>query len=382
MRKICIVITARASYSRIKSVLTAIQNHGALELQLIVTGSALLSRFGSILPYLEAEGFPVDAVISNLLDVESLTASAKTTGLAVIELSTCFANLRPDMVVTIADRFETIATAIAAVNMNIPLVHIQGGEVSGNVDDKIRNAVTQMADLHLVATKEAERRLIGKGIPAGRIHRTGCPSIDLLTGHTRTALSPPIRHAMAMSGVDVRKRFLVVLQHPVTTESEHSKWQIENTLEAVEILNIPAVWFCPNADPGTFGMLQSIDDFRQQKPHARIHFLGNIDSAHFIQLLKDCVCLVGNSSVGIRECSALGTPVVNIGKRQCGRERGFNVLDCVPETGAIISAVRYQLAHGPHEPVSIYGDGHAGEKIAHLLADAPIILEKHILPAL
>ncbi|SEJ43831.1 UDP-N-acetylglucosamine 2-epimerase/UDP-N-acetyl-D-glucosamine 2-epimerase, UDP-hydrolysing,TIGR03568 [Dyadobacter sp. SG02] len=381
MRKICVVITARASYSRIKTVLTAIQAHPRLDLQIVVTGSALVDRFGNIIPYLEAEALPVSAIIPNLLDVESDTASAKTTGLAVIELATFFANHRPDVVVTVADRFETIATAIAAVNMNIPLAHIQGGEMTGNIDDRIRNSISQLADLHFVATENARARLIHMGLSPQKVFYTGCPSIDLLHRYKDRDFDPYEIYGGVGSEPDLDQPYLVVLQHPVTTETGHSKWQIGNTLHAIAALNIPSVWFWPNADPGTAGTAQGIRAFREQHPELPFHFFKNMESAHFIRLLKNCACFVGNSSVGIRECSALGVPAVNIGSRQRGRERGPNVMDCIPDTEAIISAVRHQLTHGPYPPVTLYGKGHAGERIAEQLANIPFILKKHLLPA-
>nr|WP_295926194.1 UDP-N-acetylglucosamine 2-epimerase [uncultured Dyadobacter sp.] len=382
MRKICIVITARASYSRIKTVLEAIKAHPSLDYQIVVTSSALLGRFGNIIPHLRAAGFEIAGSIANLMEVESLTSSAKTTGLAVIELATFFANHRPDMVITIADRFETIATAIAAINMNVPLVHIQGGEVTGSIDDKIRNGVTQLADLHFVATEQSKKHLIGRGIPPARIHCTGCPSIDLVHHHEPIHFDPYDTYGGVGAKPDLHFPYLVVLQHPVTTEAEHSRWQIECTLEAIEALKISTIWFWPNADPGSTGISQGIRAFRERNVKAPVHFFKHMESAHFLALLKKCACLIGNSSVGIREGSSMGIPVVNIGSRQCGRERSTNVVDCKPETGSIISAVRYQLAHGPYEPVHLYGNGDAGTKIARLLATTPLIVEKHVLPAL
>jgi len=381
MRKICVVITARASYSRIKTVLTAIKAHPRLDLQIVVTGSALVDRFGNIIPHLEAEGLPVSAIIPNLLDVESDAASAKTTGLAVIELATYFTNHRPDVVVTVADRFETIATAIVAVNMNIPLAHIQGGEITGNIDDRIRNSISQLADLHFVATENARVRLIHMGLSPQKVFYTGCPSIDLVQGHKDRHFNPYETYGGVGARPDLAQPYLIVLQHPVTTEAGHSKWQIGNTLQAIAALNIPSLWFWPNADPGTAGTAQGIRAFREQHPELPFHFFKNMKSQHFIQLLKNCACFVGNSSVGIRECSALGVPAVNIGSRQRGRERGPNVTDCIPDTEAIVSAVRHQLAHGHYPPVTLYGRGNAGERIAEQLATIPFILKKHLLPA-
>lgn len=381
MRKICVVITARASYSRIKTVLTAIQSHPKLALQIVVTGSALVDRFGNIIPYLEAENLPVSAIIPNLLDVESATASAKTTGLAIIELATFFANHRPDVVVTVADRFETIATAIAAVNMNIPLAHIQGGEITGNIDDRIRNSISQLADLHFVATENARARLIRMGLSPQKVHYTGCPSIDLVHEHRDANFNPYEIYGGVGSQPDLNAPYFIALQHPVTTETGHSKWQIDNTLHALMALNIPCIWFWPNADPGSAGTAQGIRAFREQHPDLPFHFFKNMESRHFIQLLKNCACFVGNSSVGIRECSALGIPAVNIGSRQRGRERGPNVVDCIPDTEEIVSVVRRQLAHGHYPPVTLYGRGDAGERIAGQLATIPFILKKHLLPA-
>lgn len=381
MRKICVVITARASYSRIKTVLTAIQAHPRLTLQIVVTGSALVERFGNITPHLEAENLPVSAIIPNLLDVENTTASAKTTGLAVIELATFFANRRPDLVVTVADRYETIATAIAAVNMNIPLAHVQGGETTGNIDDRIRNSISQLADLHFVATENARDRLVRMGLSRQKVHCTGCPSIDLVYRHKDFYFNPYESYGGVGTQPDLNAPYLVVLQHPVTTETGHSKWQIGNTLHAIAALDMPSIWFWPNADPGTAGTAQGIRAFREQHPDLPFHFFKNMESSHFIQLLKNCAAFVGNSSVGIRECSALGVPAVNIGSRQRGRERGPNVLDCLPDTEAIASAVQHQLAHGHYQQVTLYGRGDAGERIAEQLATVPLILKKHLLPA-
>lgn len=381
MRKICVVITARASYSRIKTVLTAIEAHPLLVLQIVVTGSALVERFGNIIPYLEADGLPVSAIIPNLMDVENTTASAKTTGLAVIELATFFANHRPDVVVTVADRFETIATAIAAVNMNIPLAHVQGGEITGNIDDRIRNSVSQLADLHFVATESARNRLVRMGLPSRKIHCTGCPSIDLVQRHRDFDFNPYETYGGVGSQPDLNAPYLVVLQHPVTTETGHSKWQIDHTLRAISALNMPSIWFWPNADPGTAGTAQGIRSFREQHPGLPFHFFKNMESSDFIQLLKKCAAFVGNSSVGIRECSALGIPAVNIGSRQRGRERGPNVLDCLPDAEAIASAIQSQLAHGHYPGVALYGNGDAGNRIAEQLATIPFILKKHLFPA-
>ena len=192
-RKICVVVTARPSYSRIKTALTAIQNHPDLELQLVIAGSALLDRYGNAVDFIERDGFPIAAQVFRVLEGENPTTMAKTTGLGVMELTNVFYNLQPDAVITIADRFETIATSIAASYQNIPLVHVQGGEVTGSIDEKVRHANTKLADLHLVCTADARERVIKLGEDPEKVIDTGCPSSDLaktVTENTKLNFDP------------------------------------------------------------------------------------------------------------------------------------------------------------------------------------------------
>src|SRR3982751_6798197 len=177
MRKVCVVVTARPSYSRIKTALRAIQQHPDLELQLVVAASALLDRYGTAVNYIEGDGFPIAARVYMVLEGENPASMAKTTGLGMLELATVFDNLKPDIVVTVADRLETLATAVAASYMNIPVVHVQGGEVTGSIDEKVRHAVTKLADLHLVSTRGAGENVKRMGEETRKVFVTGCPSI-------------------------------------------------------------------------------------------------------------------------------------------------------------------------------------------------------------
>ena len=178
-RKICVVVTARPSYSRVKSALTAIKQHPKLELQLVIAGSALLGRYGNAVDFIEKDGFEIAEKVFMVLEGENVTSMAKTTGLGIMELANVIFKLQPDAVVTIADRFETIATSIAAAYQNIPLVHLQGGEVTGNIDEKVRHANTKLADIHLVASEDAKKRVLKMGEDPTKVFNTGCPSIDL-----------------------------------------------------------------------------------------------------------------------------------------------------------------------------------------------------------
>ena len=219
-RKICVVITARPSYARVKTALQAIKDHPKLELQLVLAGSSLLDRYGSAYKVIENDGFEVIEKIYNILEGETPSSMAKTTGLAIMELSTTFANLKPDVVVTIADRFETIATSIAASYQNIPLAHIQGGEVTGNIDEKVRHANTKLSDIHLVASEDAKQRVIKMGENPDYVINTGCPSMDLakeVLENPKFDFDPLVKYGGVGSEINWKDGYLVVMQHPVTT---------------------------------------------------------------------------------------------------------------------------------------------------------------------
>lgn len=381
-RKICVVITARPSYSRIKTALHAIKHHPDLELQLVVSASALLDRYGSSVNYIEEDGFTISAKVFNVLEGENLTVAAKTTGIGIIELSTIFYNIRPDIVVTIADRFETMATAIAASYMNIPLAHVQGGEVTGNIDEKVRHSITKLADYHFVASDDAFERVVKMGEDPKFVFNTGCPSMDI----AREVLQNPVLNfdpVEKYKGVGLPQEafengYLVVMQHPVTTEFSESKHQITETLDAILELNIPTYWFWPNVDAGSDGTSTGIRIYREQNENMPIRFFKNMKSDDFLRLLSNTKCLIGNSSVGIRECCFLGVPVVNVGSRQNRRFRGPNVRDTGYRKDEIVDAVRGWINSERPQPNDHYGKGNAGGQIAQLLSSLPLQFHKTI----
>ncbi len=380
-RKICVVITARPSYSRIKTALKAIQNHPELELQLVIAASALLDRYGSAVNYIEADGFEIAAKVFNILEGENLTAAAKTTGIGILELSTVFDNLSPDIVVTVADRFETMATAIAASYMNIPLAHIQGGEVTGNIDEKVRHAITKLADYHLVASEGAKERVLKLGENPEFVVNTGCPSIDIaaeVAASPEFNFNPITKYGGVGAKVDFHGKYIVVMQHPVTNEYSQSRLHIGETLAAINELKIPTFWFWPNVDAGSDGTSKGIRSFREKYSPEHIHFFKNMEPADFLRLLINSSCLIGNSSVGIRECAYLGVPVVNIGSRQNRRDRGNNVLDVDYKQEEIKTAIKHWLDASRPEPSMVYGGGDAGKKIADLLSQFSLTFHKTI----
>jgi UDP-hydrolysing UDP-N-acetyl-D-glucosamine 2-epimerase len=367
VRKICVVITARPSYSRIRSALEALKARGDIELQVVAAASALLDRYGSVVDEIERDGFEIASKVYMVLEGEQPSTMAKTTGIGMIELATALDNLQPDFVVTIADRHETLATAVAAAYMNIPLVHIQGGEVTGSIDEKVRHAITKLSDYHLVSTERARERVVRMGEDPETVIVTGCPSIDLAVGVLESPtldFDPMQKYGGVGASVDLSNGYLVVLQHSVTTEHQLARKHVQETLHAAANSGIPTLWFWPNPDAGSDGTSRGIRAFRESHDPTNLHFFKNMAPVDFLRVLYHSSCLVGNSSAGIRECSFLGVPVVNIGGRQEGRDRGRNVVDVDYDRGAIADAIRQQIAHGRYPSDSLYGDGAAGPRIA------------------
>lgn len=382
-RRIAVVLTNRASYARIKSTLIAIKEAPGLELQLIAAASLLLDKYGSAINVLQRDGFTPAAKVYMVLEGENPVTMAKTTGIGITELATIFDNLRPDFVLTVADRYETVATAIASAYLNLPLVHVQGGEITGSVDEKVRHAITKFSNYHFVSTRESVQRVIAMGEPADTVFLTGCPSIDLAAAVTaegrRLTFDPFVKHLGLGPSVSLEPGgYAIVMQHPVTTQYDQATAQILPTLAAVGRLGVPVLWFWPNVDAGSDGISKAIRMYREAHRPTHIHFFKNMPPEDFLALVNCAGCIVGNSSVAIREASYFGTPAVNIGDRQSGRERGPNVIDVGHDAAAIAAAVAAQLAHGPYPTSSLYGDGHAGARMAELLKTIAPTVEKRL----
>lgn len=379
-RKVCVVVASRANYARIKTALEAVRDHPELELQLVAGASLVLERFGNALEVLTMDGFAPDATIRFIIEGETPATMAKSTGLGLLELPTVFELLQPDVVVTVADRFETIATAVAASYMNIPVAHTQGGEVSGSIDESVRHAVTKLAHVHFPATELAKQRVIAMGEDPAWVFNVGCPSIDLVA-RTDLGLRRDVLEQFGGTGepVDPEQPFLLVMQHPVTTEYGQGLDQINQTLEAVGELGMQTLVFWPNVDAGSEDVAKGIRIFRELGQAHGFRFFRNLPPEMFVKLMAHCSCMVGNSSAALREGSFLGTPAVTVGSRQQGRERGLNLVDVEHDRAAIVDAIRDQLAHGPYERSSLFGDGTAGTKIADKLAEVRPSVQKKLL---
>jgi UDP-hydrolysing UDP-N-acetyl-D-glucosamine 2-epimerase len=378
-RKICIVVNSRANYGRIKSVMRAVQEHPNLELQLIIGASALLYRFGNVADLIRSDGFEASATVYSIVEGETPTTMAKSTGMAIMELATQFENIKPDIALTVADRFETMATAVAASYMNIPLAHTQGGEVTGNIDESVRHAVTKLSHLHFPATAQAADYLVRMGEEPATVHYTGCPAIDLVAGLDLT-LPPDIftRYKGVGADLDPAKPYLVVLQHPVTSEYGSGFDQINATLQAVESIGMQTAWLWPNVDAGSDDISKGLRMYREEKSPDWLHMYRNFSAEDYARLINSAQCLVGNSSSALREGAYLGVPAVNIGNRQQGREHGANVVHIANDADAIAAAITSQIAKGRHPSSELFGDGTAGGKIADILANAEITIQKRL----
>ena len=384
-RRIAVVVTARPSYARVKTVLRAIQEHPNLELQLVVAASALLERYGNVTEVMRDDGFEPSMEVHMVVEGETPLTSTKTVGLGIVEMSNVLHHLKPHAVISVADRYETITTAISAAYMNIPVAHVQGGEVTGSIDEKVRHAVTKLSDLHFVSNKNAGERVLKMGERKERIYVTGCPSIDLAAAVQCREDAAKLRklvefHVSRGVGepVDPNSDYIICMQHPVTYEWLDAAQQVNCTLRAIQESGVPCFWFWPNVDAGSDLTSKAIRMFREQNEVKTIHFLRNMPPEVFLYLLAKSKCIVGNSSTGICEAAFLGVPAINIGSRQAGRDCGRNVVHIGHSVREIADALHKHLAHGPFEGDAVYGDGKAGQRIADLLAVEQLPTEKKL----
>lgn len=378
-RNICVVVASRANYGRVKYLLKAIESHPDLNLQLIVGASTLLERFGKAIDVIRSDGFEPVRSIHYIIEGENLVTQAKSTGLGIVELSSAFQDLEPHMVVTVADRFETMATAIAASYLNIPLVHLQGGEVSGNIDDRVRHAITKLSDFHFVATKMSMKRVISMGESKERVYNFGCPAMDILANEDLSLSNGSMNTNNKGVGmpVDWENPYILMLQHPVTTSYGKGFFQIKETLKALKsFTNIQKVVLWPNSDAGSDSVAKGIRNFREK--HERdinFHFFKNFSPETYARVLNNTICAVGNSSSFLREGAYLGVPAVIVGDRQRNREHGKNILFSEYDAEMIKSKISRQITHGRYESDPIFGKGNAGKKIANEMAKISLALK-------
>ena len=378
-RKICFVITSKIHYGRSKLILQELKKRKDIELQIVVAASALLDTYGNVLEYLARDHFHVNDKIMMTLEGGNTVAMAKTAGLGVMEFATAFDNLKPDVVVVRGDRYEVLSAAAASSYLNIPVAHIEGGDVTGTIDESVRHSITKLSHIHFPTNKISKERVIRMGEDSKYVFDVGASDIEFVAKNNFKVSEKLINYLGVGDIIDIDKPFLIVMQHPVTSEVGKNRKHIEQTLQAVHELKIPTIWFWPNVDAGTDEISKGIRSFREDENPQHMRFLKYLPPEQFIGLLKKSACLVGNSSAGIKECSYLGVPVVNIGTRQNGRMRAKNVVDVEYNKSAIKQAIKKQLAHGSYKKSEIYYKEGTSKKIAQALAKVKLYSQKKFI---
>jgi len=368
-KNICVFISNRANYSSIKCVLQKIKINKKLNLQLILGSGAILDKYGAVSALIKKDGFNSNFELNILVQGSTPETMTKTAGLALIELSTILKKIKPDIAIVVGDRYENMSFAMAAAYMNIKIIHTMGGEVSGTIDESIRHAITKFSHIHFTASKDAYKRVIKMGENPKNVFQVGCPRIDLVKQVLKkknTNLSNIFESGVGEK-FDINEPFLIVSQHPVTTEYKYANQQILETLKAVNKTNLPAIVLWPNPDAGSEDIARGIRRWRELGLAKKMHFFKNIEIEKYIHLLNKTVCLVGNSSSGIREGAFIGVPVVNIGTRQNKRLRGKNVIDVNCNHKDIYRAILKQIKIKKYKKENIYGSGNASKKIVDIL---------------
>jgi len=369
-RKIAVVTTSRADYSHLYWPLHDLSRHPGVDLKLIVMGPHLSPEFGHTVREIERDGLDIAARIECLLSSDTDIGMAKTIGVATLSLADCLGQMRPDLILLIADRYEMLAPAAVALALRIPIAHIEGGEISeGAIDDAVRHALTKMSHVHFTSTFEARDRVIAMGEEEWRVHRAGAPSIDNLCRNTlltREQLETQLQ-------IDLSKPSVVVAYHPVTIVRDTTQ-EADALFAALAEISGQILFCYPNADAGGRELIARTEQFLAQRPDARIFV--NLAALAYWSLLRHADVMIGNSSSGIMETPSFALPTVNVGMRQQGRERARNILDAAPEKSDIlakIAAARSEQFRRSLEGMqNPYGDGRASEKILSVLTSVPL----------
>lgn len=377
-RKVCVVLVDRANYGRLKPVMSAIQRQPALELQVLAAGTMVLERFQQPVNVVRADGFPVVGEVYMELEGSTPTTMAKSVGFGIVEFCNEFQRLKPDVVLLIGDRYEALSAAIAAAYMNLTIVHIQGGEVSGSVDESARHAISKFAHFHYPSTKRSAEFLVRMGERPDTILGAGCPSSDIARQMDRALTGDIVNRRGSGAEIDVQKPFLLVLFHPTTTEFGGERVQMEAVLAAIAAVQRPTLLLWPNIDAGSDHISKAIRTFRDRHRPDWLRTITNLTPEDYLRVLANTACAVGNSSSFVRDAGYFGAPVVLVGNRQEGREHDHHVIESRPDPQEIEQTLRKQLAHGRYPPSTLYGDGFVADRIAEKLVTLQPYVQKRL----
>ena len=369
LRKVCVVLVDRANYGRMKPVMEAIKKHSKLQLQIVCTGTMLLERFGEASKIVENDDFCIDSKIFVELEGSLPSTMAKSIGIAMLEFATEFQRLDPDVVLLIGDRYEALAAAITAAYMNILITHVQGGEVSGSIDESARHAISKFAQFHFPATERASQFLMKMGERPETVLGIGCPSSDIAAEMPLMLSDESINAGGGGCFINAAEPYLLVVFHPVTTEYGGENTQIDTLLASLERINMQTLFLWPNIDAGSDHISKQVRRFRdREETQSWFRNATNFPPEEYLRILANAAGAIGNSSSFVRDAGYFGTPVVLVGSRQDGRETDKHVRRVPPQIEKIEDAIRERLSHGRYPPSSLYGDGKVSGRIASALS--------------
>ncbi|MGF1765945.1 UDP-N-acetylglucosamine 2-epimerase [Enterovibrio makurazakiensis] len=376
MRKILAILVDRANYGRMKPVLSEIMADDGLELEVLCTGTMLLPRFGNVVDIVEKDGFPVTSRVYMEIEGSNPTTMSKSIGLGIVQFSTEFDRIKPDFILLIGDRYEALSASISAAYMNLPIAHIQGGEVSGSIDESCRHAITKFSHLHFPSTQRAADYIVKMGEAKNSVFNVGCPAGDYILS-LADDLAPEDIEGGIGARIDLDKPYLLVIFHPVTTHKD-TRYEVEEILAALADIGMQTIWLWPNVDAGSDRISSAIRSFRENNDTSWLYLIKNFKPEVFQKVLKGATCAVGNSSSFIRDSTFSGVPVVLVGDRQVGRERGQNLIEADFSRSSIHDKIEHQIQHGRYENCNIYGDGKASNRIVRILKDFEPNIQKTI----
>jgi UDP-hydrolysing UDP-N-acetyl-D-glucosamine 2-epimerase len=360
-KRIACILINRSNYARLKPVLEILRDNPKVDLKLICSGTMPHHQYGKAIEEVQADGFTVQEVIYNELLGSNLNTMAKSIGVGLIDYATAFDRLKPDFVLLIGDRYEALGVAVAATVQNICLIHVQGGEVTGTIDESIRHSITKMAHYHFPATEKARERILAMGEDPKTVFMYGCPFVDVIARADKK-LPSYLNELGVGKRIDFTRPYILCVFHPVTTEYGTAEANMSEVLQALHRLNEQVVMLWPNIDADSNGITRAIRKFMQEKPDFGLRVYKHLEVDTYIALMDKAAILVGNSSSFVRDAGPLGTPVVLVGDRQNGREWGDHVIRT--DLINIRDVLEYQLFRS-YKPMSVYGRPGAARKIAN-----------------
>lgn len=356
----------------------AIQQDPDLELQVLCTGTMLLERFGMAINQVRRDGFEIDGQVYIELEGSVPATMAKTVGFGIIEFTTELNRLKPDIVLLIGDRYEALAAAISTAYQNMTLAHIQGGEVSGSIDESARHAISKFANYHFPSTQRSAEYLVRMGEDPATVFNVGCPVGDSILRLEAKASEEVFEQGVGAK-LDPNNPFDLVIFHPVTTNVEKQRDEVMELLYALDQVKHPTLWLWPNIDAGSDQISKALRVYRETHPENNwLRLVKNLPPEHFHATLKCARMAIGNSSSFVRDTTFMGTPVVLVGDRQEGRETCKNLIRVSSDREEIATAMRTQIEHGPYPISDLYGTGNASKQIVEKLKEVPYYRQKRI----